>query len=122
MTYEIVPQDGFVEVHVSGKVSHWDLLKIVHALHKKDPKKETPDLWILDQDLDFSLHAFPTIIQGLLNLVARGAVKKGCKSAILAADKFQCAKVDIYCAEAAVLPYEIRAFTCRTETMDWLLS
>lgn len=122
MMYEILPQEGYVEVHVSGKVSHWDLLRVVHELHKKDPKKDTPDLWILDQELDFSLHSFPPLVQGLLNLMSRALIKNGCKSAILAADEFQRAKIELYCAETAVLPYEIRTFTSRAETLNWLLS
>ena len=100
-------------------MDHWDILKIIHHLHRNDPRKETPDLWILDPECDFSFHSFPMIVQGVLRLVAK-TIKKGCRSAILAADEFQRVKVDLYCAEATVLPYEIRTFTARDEAVDWL--
>lgn len=121
LTYEIVSKETYVEVHASGTVSHWDLLKIIHQLHRDDPKKTKPDLWVLDENLEFSLYSFPPIIQGIAALIARNAVRNGCRSAILAADEFQKAKVEFYCTEAAaVLPFEIRAFTSCREAVDWL--
>jgi hypothetical protein len=121
MAHTIQRQNGCTEVYVSGKLDHWDALKIVHDLYKNDPHKETPDLWILDPNLDFSFHSFPPVIEGILKLVSRG-LKKGCRSAILAADEFQRVKVDLFCREAAALPYEIQAFTDRDEATQWLRS
>ncbi len=119
MPYQIERQPHFVEIHLSGSVSHWDVLGIIHQLHKGDPRKEIPDLWILDPDCDFSFHSFPPIVQGILKLASRH-IKNGCRSALLAADEFQRVKMDLYCAEAAVLPYEIRTFTARDEAVSWL--
>ncbi|MBI9019636.1 MAG: hypothetical protein JEZ10_00065 [Verrucomicrobia bacterium] len=121
MAYQIKPQSNFVEVHASGRLSHWDVLGIIHQLHKNDPRKETPDLWILDPDLDFAFHSFPPVVHGILKLIGQ-RLKKGCRSAILTADEFQRSKIDLYCAEAAVLPYETLAFTSRDEALAWLLN
>ncbi len=121
MPHEIKQKERFVEIHVTGRMSHWDILKIVHELQKSDPHKEKPDLWVLEPELDLPLHSFPRIVQGILTLVARHAVK-GCKSAILAADEFQRMKVELYCFEATSLPYKIRSFTSRQKATDWLLS
>lgn len=33
----------------------------------------------------------------------------------------QKAKIELYRAEASALPYEIRTFTSRAETLNWLL-
>lgn len=119
MPYQITRQPHLVEVHMSGKMSHWDVLGVVFKLYKQDPGKETPDLWILDSGCEFSLYSFPPIVQGILKLATK-TVKKGCRSAILAADEFQRLKMELYCAEAKALPYEVRAFTDRGEALDWL--
>lgn len=120
-TYKILKQDHFVEIHLAGHVSPWDVLKIIHELYRQDPGKQIPDLWVLDENLDFSMHSFPSILKGLLKLAAR-MVKGGCRSAILSADEFQRVKLDMYCQEAvAILPYEVRNFTNRNRALSWLL-
>lgn len=121
-SYEIHQEEQYVEVHAGGSFTHWDLLKIIHQLHKDDPKKEKPDLWVLDRSFELSLYSFPPLVQGILSLIARCAIRKGCRSAILAADEFQKAKVDLYCTEAVELPYEIQSFTSRSQALDWLFN
>ncbi len=120
MHYTILNHDRFVEIQLAGQVSPWDILKLIHELYRKDPEKQTPDLWVLDQNLDFSMHSFPPVLKGLLKLTARLA-KKGCNSAILSADEFQRAEIDMYCQEAATLPYEVQNFTNRKNALSWLL-
>ena len=121
MTCEIQRKANHVEVHVSGTLSHWDVLKTIHDLHKHDPHKKTPDLWVLHPELNFSMYSFPVIVQGILKLTAR-LMKNGCNSAILAADEFQRAELDMFCREAAVLPYEVRCFTSHGKALEWLLA
>ena len=122
MTSEIVYKEAHVEVHASGQASQWDLLKLIYQLQKNDPKKKTPDLWVLAEDFELSLYSFPPVIQGVLALIMRNKIKRGAKSAILAVNQFQKAKANIYCEEAASLPFPLQAFTNRDEAMEWLLS
>jgi hypothetical protein len=121
MTYNIREKTGFVEVNATGNISYWDLLKIVHDLYKRDPKKEIPDLWVLDENFDFPLCSYSPLIQGILKLASRCGIKRGCESATLAADEFQRIKVAMYCTEASALPYDIQAFTSRETAVAWLL-
>ncbi|QHI69691.1 hypothetical protein [Tichowtungia aerotolerans] len=121
-TYKIVQKENYAEVHASGKLSPWDFLEIIYRLHRADPKKEKPDLWVFDKNVDFPLHSFPRLAQGVMNLLIRSAIKEGCRSAILTADEFQKAKAELYCAEAAFLPFEVRAFTDRSQALAWLLN
>lgn len=122
MTYQIIDKEDYIEVCADGTACHWDLLKVIHKMKQLDAKKEKPDLWILAESLNFSLYSFSPLIQGIQCLLARFAVKKGCKSAILAADEFQKAKIDIYCAEASALPFQLQAFTTRADALAWLLN
>jgi hypothetical protein len=123
LAYKIFKGDDCTEVHISGSGTHWDLLKIIHQLSQTDPQKEKPDLWVLAPDLDISLYSLSPLVQGILALMARfGMLKKGCKSAILATDELQKAKMELYCAEASVLPFEIQAFTARDQALNWLHS
>ncbi len=123
LTFTITQRETHTEVQLSGSGSHWDLLKIIHRLRQSDPQKEKPDLWVLATDLDVSLYSLSPLVQGILALMTRyGMLKKGCRSAILAADELQKAKMELYCAEASALPFEIQAFTARDKALDWLRS
>ena len=119
MSYHIEPRTGYVEVHVSGQTSARELLEIVQILRDRDPRKQIPDLWMLEGDTMVPLSAFWTLAEGVRALCSPDLACS--RTALVASGPMQAGLLDLYRAEAADLPFEIRIFTSRDEALGWLL-
>ncbi len=117
MAYEVEKKDTFLEVRVSGDTSKDELIEAIRELRRCDPRKELPDLWLFAGECQVPLVEFSDIAQAVLGLLPRNAV--GNKTAIVAANEFRMAQIDMYRFEAAVLPFAIRVFRSRDEAVAW---
>ena len=121
MPYEIEKKDSFFEVRVSGETSKFEVLAIIRELERRDPVKKFPDLWLVAGESQLSFHDFGEIARAIGRILPRGA--DGSKTAIVAADAFQKAQLEMYPPEASShLPFEIRVFSCRDEAVGWIKS
>jgi hypothetical protein len=118
MAYRIQESDGFVEVHVWGKTSKWELLDAVHRLRSRDPRKEIGDLWVIAEESMVPLDAFPEIVAAIARFCFSGIACA--RSAIVAGGPFHKTLLDFYGVEARVLPFEVGVFTSRDEAIAWL--
>lgn len=118
MAYEIEKKDRYIEVRVSGETSVWEVLRIIHELHRQDPGKRLPDLWRVAAESQVPFVHLSTIAHAVISLLPRGA--PGNRSAILAATAFQAAQLRMYEAEASILPFPVRVFVSEDEALAWL--
>jgi|GEM_PF-1116825 len=120
MSYQIEKMDGFFEVRVTGETSKDEVLEIIRELDRLDRGKKFPDLWIIDRESKIPLMHFGEIAQGIRDLFPRGAV--GNKTAMVADGEFHKAQLEMYRADASILPFEIRVFESRAKAVKWLTS
>ena len=120
MPYKMQKIDGFVEVSVWGETSKWEMLEAVWELRLRDPCKKVSDLWIVSGECMVPFDEFPEIAETVQSLCTPGMI--GSKSAIVASDELQRAQLELYRAEAAILPFEIRVFRSRDDAVRWLKS
>ncbi len=118
MPCQIEKKDGFFEVCVSGETSKSEVLRVVQELHRLDSGKKFPDLWVIARESEVPFVHFAEIAESIRKLLPRGAV--GNRTAIVAADVFHEAQLDMYRAEASILPFPVRVFLCRDEAVKWL--
>ena len=91
---------------------------IIWELSRKDPRKECPDLWLFSEESHVPFAHFNEIARAIKGLIPRDAV--GNKTAMVAANAFQKAQIEMYPAEASILPFNIQLFGSRTEAVEWL--
>ncbi len=118
MAYRINKMDDLMEVHVWDEVSVTDVLTILGQLHAMAPLKEISDLWMLSEGCMIPWDEFSTVAKGIKNLVAKDAVAR--PSAVVAANQFHRAQLELFLHEARELPYEIGIFSERDEAVNWL--
>jgi hypothetical protein len=120
MAHRIEDIGGILEVKVWGDTSKQDLLAIIMELQRRDPGKKCMDLWMIDSDCIIPFSEFHRIVEGIHSLCPPGMV--GSRSAIVAFDSFQQAQLEMYRAEASILPFEMRVFGSRADAVEWLRS
>lgn len=121
MNHRIIEKKGHVEIHLIGRTSKWEIIKIIFELQRNDPKKQRKGMWFLNEHVDFKKHSLPLIIKGIMNLVVRNTLQSGAKTAIIAANEQQHELVDVFCANAAShLPYPVKGFATIEEATLWL--
>jgi hypothetical protein len=118
MPYRIQKTDGFVEIYLWGETSPGEVLVVLRRLHDLAPSKELSDLWIFSSECVIPCEAYQTIVKAAQSLCCTGMIAS--RSAIVAADQFQKAQLELYLREAQNLPFEIGAFTERDEAVEWL--
>jgi hypothetical protein len=120
MPYKIQEIDGYVEVSVWGETSKWEVLEVIRELQRRDTRKEVSDLWLLSKECMVPFTEFSEIAEAVKSLCTSGMI--GSKSAIVAEDELQRAQLEMYRAEAAILPFEVRVFRSRDDAVQWLKS
>jgi hypothetical protein len=120
VSYRIQEHDDLMEIEVWGSTSVWEVLGILYKLHRNDPHKETPDLWILSAESIIPISGFARVVNGLQVLCAN--LIQGCRSAVVTENEIQKAEMEMFREEAQGLPYEIGVFTSREEAVVWLRS
>jgi hypothetical protein len=120
MAYELEKKDGFFEVRVSGATSKTEILTIIRELDRMDRGKQFPDLWLVAEESQIPFLHFGEIAAEIHKLLPRDSV--GNKTAIVAAGDFHKAQLDMYRAEASILPFEIRVFRSQAEAVAWIKS
>ena len=118
MPCEIHERDGYFEVRVPTGATMFDLLKTVGELSQRDQTKRLCDLWLFEKDVQLSYNLFAGTAQAIQRLCPPGM--KGNRTAIVAADAFQQAQLELYRAEATRLPFEIRVFSDQATALRWL--
>ncbi len=118
MEYKIEKKETFFEINVSGEVSIFDILAIVEKLAGKDPGKHYPDLWIIAQEVEIPYSQFRSVAKSIEKLFVTPPISD--KTAIVAADYFQKAQLDMYRQEASNLPLDIQIFTSRDNAIAWI--
>jgi hypothetical protein len=120
MAYRIEEKDSIFEVHMWGQTSRWEVMEIVHQLQRKDPRKESCDLWIFSETGGVFFDEFPEIVKAVASLCSSDMAAN--KTALVASDGFLRAQLELYRAEAAGLPFEIRVFETKENAVQWLKS
>ena len=118
MEYNIEKKETFFEINISGEVSIFDVLAVVEELAQKDPGKHYPDLWIVAQETGIPYSQYRNIAQTIEKLFVNPPISD--KTAIVTADQFQKAQLEMYQQEASNLPLDIRIFTSRDEAVTWI--
>jgi len=118
MPYEIEKKESFFEVRVTGETSKHEILRIIRELARLDRGKNLPDLWLVASESQVPFVQFADIAQAIRSLLPREAL--GNKTAIVAADAFHEAQLDLYRSEATMLPFPVRVFRSRDEAVEWI--
>ena len=118
MAYKIEAKDGYVEVQVTGRTTKHEIIEILRELSRRDPRKETPDLWLVESESQVPLADFIEIALAVGKLLPPGIV--GARSALVAADHFQMAEMQMYRLESSFLPFELGVFHTQAEALAWL--
>jgi hypothetical protein len=118
MPHEIKFGNPLVEVKIWGETCKEEVLQIIRKLHEDDPEKEKQDLWLVAAESMVPFDALASIAEVTGELVGR----KRCKgrSAIVAANVFHKARLDLYSIEAAILPFPLKVFLSKDEALKWL--
>lgn len=120
MPYKIQRNDEWVEIRLWGETAKDEILKIIHEINRQDPKKELSDVWIVDKESMVPFFAFREIAESVQLICEPGMA--GTKSAIVAGDEFHRAQIEMFQAEAKILPYPIGVFATRDEAIEWILA
>ena len=118
MPYKIEDRDCYVEVSVWGEANRWEVLEALRKLHRRDPRKEIPDMWLISEETVFPVEWHLPVATATEKLCAKGCI--GARSAIVVADKLHKAQLDLYRKQARELPYQMRVFTERKDAEIWL--
>ena len=118
MEYKIEKKETFFEINISGEVSIFDVLAVVEELAGKDPRKHYPDLWIVAPEIEIPYSQYRNIAQAIDKLFIEPPIAD--KTAIVAADQFQKAQLEMYQQEASNLPLDIQIFTSRDDAVAWI--
>ena len=113
-------KDSIFEVHMWGQTSRWEIMEIIQQLQRKDPRKESCDLWIFSETDGVSLDEFPKIVKAVASLCSPDMVAN--KTAFVASDAFLRSQLELYRAGAVGLPFEIRVFETKENAVRWLKS
>ena len=89
-------------------------------MSRHDPEKEKHDLWIVAPESMVPFSSFASLVQKTRELLPQDARKCRGKSALVAADAFRMAQLNMYRNEARSLPFQLRVFLSKQEAMDWL--
>ena len=119
MPYKIEHKGGYVEVSLSGDPCQYELLEVLRQLRQRDPRKETPDLWVVADETVFPVEWHQPIAATVKGLCRKDMV--GARSAIVAPDRLHKAQLEMYRHQARHLPFELQIFTCRDEAGEWLI-
>ena len=120
MGYSIEERDGIFEVRLYGEISKFEILMVIAELCRKDPGKKHPDLWIIAAEVQIPYAYFKGISEAISFAFAQPPVSR--RSAVVAADAFQKAQLELYRQEASSLPLEIRVFLSYEEAVAWVKS
>ena len=118
MEYNIQKKETFFEINISGEVSIFDVLAVVEELAQQDPGKHYADLWIVAPEIEIPYSQYRNIAKAIDKLFVNPPIVS--KTAIVTADQFQKAQLEMYQAEAFDLPLDIRVFTSRDEAVTWI--
>ncbi len=118
MSYKITKQDKYIEVSLLAGATKWDVIQAVGGLRQRNPLKEFPDVWILDEEVVIPFSDFENIMNR--SLVEFPKDMHRTPSAIVVQDAFQLEMARLYVAELAAVPYEIRVFTNKEEAVAWI--
>ena len=118
MACEIHERTGYFEVRVLAGTSRLEILGAVVELNRRDQAKQMCDLWLFSKDVALSYADFADTVEAIRRLCPPGM--KGNRCAIVGGDAFQQAQLELYRAEAARLPFEIRVFGDEATAVRWL--
>jgi hypothetical protein len=118
MAYQIEKKDGFFEIRITGATSKYEIFEVIKELDRLDHGKKFPDLWVIARESKVPLMHLAEIAQGIRALLPRDAA--GNKSALIADGEFHKAQLEMYRADAAILPFEIRVFDSYAKAVKWL--
>lgn len=118
MPCEIHERTGYFEIRVSAPAGKFDVLKAVAELDLRDHGKRLCDLWVFSPDVALSYADFSVTADSIRRMCPPGM--KGNRCAIVAGGVFQQAQLELYRAEASVLPFEMRVFGDEAEAILWL--
>ena len=120
MPYAIEKKARYLEIRVWGETSKHEVIAIIAELDAKDRGKTLPDLWLVAGESQVPFWDYRDIAESALSLLPAGA--KGNKTAVVAANIFHKAQLNMYREEAAILPFPVRVFGSRDEAEAWLLA
>ena len=118
MPYEITTSDTHHEIRVFGETSKTEILEIIQSIAQRDPLKTLPDLWCVAAESQIPFFHFADIAQTIQRWLPPNVVRN--RTAIVAADDFHKALLELYRAEASILPYDMRVFRDRDEALEWI--
>ena len=118
MPCTIHEKEGYFEVRVLEGTSRLDVLEAVAELQRRDQVKQLCDLWVFSKEVMMSYADFEATAEAIRRMCPPGM--KGNRCAIVGGNAFQQAQLELYRAEAARLPFEIRVFGDEAEAIRWL--
>ena len=118
MSCEIHERADYIEVRVPAGTTKLEMLGAVAEMHRRDHTKRMCDLWIFSNEVELSYAEFASAAEAIRRMCPPGM--KGNRCAIVGGDAFQQAQLELYRAEAAHLPFEIRVFGEESVAIRWL--
>ena len=118
MAYQIDKKDGIHEIRVWGETSKYEVLDAIRKLDRLNPEKQLPEIWHIAEESQIPFHEYAEVAKAVKALFPQGKV--GNRTAIVASGAFHKSLLDLYPAEAADLPFEIRVFEDRDQALAWL--
>jgi hypothetical protein len=118
MSYEVLKNDGVIEVRLHGSGSTADVLEAFEAVHALSPRKTVSDVWVLAPEYVIPWDEYATIVFAVGARWTADSVPS--RSAIVVANEFQRAQAEFYVQQARTLPFPIRVFARRDQAMAWL--
>jgi hypothetical protein len=120
MGYEIDQRDGFFEITLSGDPTKFEILNAFAELVRRDPQKRYPDIWIVAPEVRIPYMDYSQIAGAIASVHTKPTILK--KSAIVAADAFQKAQLELFREEMSSLPLDLQVFQSRDEAVAWIKS
>ncbi len=118
MPCEIRESADYIEVRVLAGTNRFEVLDTVAELARRDRGKKMCDLWLFSKDVNLSYVDFGSTAEAIGRLCPPDM--KGNRCAIVGEDALQQAQLELYRAEAASLPFDIRVFGDKTTAIRWL--
>ncbi len=119
MAYELEQHEGFIEAHLSGETSKYEILQTVGEIARMDPRKDLADLWCFEGDGQIPFQDFFEIAEAIRKKMPEHTL--GVKTALVVADAFHQAQLEFFVAEASILNLDMQIFQSRDEAVSWIM-
>ena len=118
MAFKITEHESFLEACISGPSSKEEIIQVVGQFAKMDPNKLLPDLWVFADENRIPFSDYIQIAEAIKKHIPSSPA--GQKSAFVASDALQKAKLELYVSEASILGLNIQLFDSRDQALAWI--